>query len=403
MDWLSQIGDEAAQEAAEPVTPIEETPEEETDDWLADLGAVEEETPAPVEEAAALPVDEEADDIDIDWLDEIADQVTQEATTASSPIDLDDDDLDMDWLDEISEEAVQEAAEPAAPIEETPLPVADTPASPVDEEEDDFDMDWLESIGDEAAQEAAEPVAESPAEEQPADDDWLAQIEAEDEQDQSPAISDTDAWLLSMEEGSSFPEEDLQEPVADPDEWLTSIGIQSDEDEVPEAAPPVEEPELPAVSSAASVDGIQPTQAEEWKPEVEGKPSAAPVEDSTVEPPAESVSEPAPATTDPLADQLEAARQAIQDNDLESALKGISTIIKKGRFIEEVIESLTLPSPVTRLMPSSGRPSEMPISGRITSRKRWMPTPKLKTCSGDWTRNRYIKKDRSIGGPSFFH
>ncbi|MFN2145484.1 MAG: tetratricopeptide repeat protein, partial [Anaerolineales bacterium] len=336
--WLSQISEEAAADAAkgQPEELNAEIPTEETEDdeWLASLASEEEEAPASFVETPAAPVDEEEDDFDMDWLEEISEEALQEAageeaSEAVSPVDVDEDDFDMDWLDEISEEAAAEAAteaveepvadetfvaadEPFSFEDETPVE-EDIPILPVDEEEDDFDEDWLDAIGEEAAQEAAEPVEEEeeflfdePApvedfstEEEPEEDDWLAKLEAEDELEHAETISDTDAWLLSMGEDASPPQEEQIEPVADSDEWLSTLGIQEDEDQLeePEATPPIEiEPELDLEPPAVAGEPIQPTHAEEWKPESAVQPETT-----------------APETKpDPLFIQLSAARQAMQ-------------------------------------------------------------------------------------------
>ncbi len=395
MDWLSQIGDEAAEEAAEEPLPETPAPTEETNqqdsapietnhepveesandawlstletlqesqsgatDWLANLKAKEAAEAAAADpltglspdetEAPSGPIDEDDDDFDMDWLDEISEQASQEAVGEEtpkpiSPVDAEEDDFDMDWLDEISEEAAAEAATEAAEEPDAGQPPAqeDIPALPVDGAEDDFDEDWLDSIGEETAQETAAPVEEietsfekpAPVEEfpdegveEPEKDDWFDKLEAEDELEHGEAISDTDAWLLSMGEDTNPPQEEQIEPVADSDEWLSSLGIQPDEDEhQPEPAPQFEaESEISLEPPAAAGESIQPTHAEEWKPE-------SAIQPETTAP------EPKP---DPLTGQLAAARQAIQENDLDTALKGFGAIIKKGKFIEEIIEDL---------------------------------------------------------------
>jgi hypothetical protein len=280
-------------------------------------------------------------------------------------VDEEEDDFDMDWLDEIGAEAAQETAagavdeapiEEAAPTDETPSDdwlsemdaaeeAAPEPALPVDEEEDDFDMDWLGEIGTETAQEAtADIVDEVPIEEtapaedevaeipdteiqpepavEPAEephDDWFAEIEAEDDLDYGESISDTDAWLLSMEqeeEPAVQPEEPAEE-VRDSDEWLSTLGIQPDEDQQ------VSDQQTPESTMPPTEEVVQPTTSDEWLPE------------SEVEP----VPKPEP-KVDPLAEDLAAARQSVQENDLPGALKTYARIIKKGKLMEEIIQDL---------------------------------------------------------------
>ncbi|MBN2044172.1 MAG: tetratricopeptide repeat protein [Anaerolineales bacterium] len=330
-DWLKAISQEAGEETAEeqPEKP-EETPQEESSP--SDLQA----EPAGETMESFSPVDEEEDDFDMDWLDEISSEAAGQAAgeEAISPVDQHLEDLDIDWLDEISPQAAQEA-----PEEETALadeaPEADQwtpgladetlqPVSPAEEDQEDLDVSWLEDIGTEAAQEAEEEKPE-PVEESPAGEDWLAAIEQEDDLSQQDIISDTDAWLLSMEEASVEEQEEPEIEITGSDEWLTSLGVQLEEDQV-EAEPTVpSEVKTPDEEfTEAQVEAeIQPTTAEEWQPE------------SEIEPVDEA--EPAP---DPFAEKLEAARQQVQVGDLDGALKTFGALIKKGKLVEEIIQDL---------------------------------------------------------------
>ena len=282
----------------------------------------------------------------------------------------------MDWHDEVSEEAPQEAAEeePENWLAETTPSEA---VSPVDEDADDFNTAWLEEIGAEAAQEAAageQEPEEAPEEAQPTStDDWLAQLEQEDEGSLERAISDTDAWLLSMEDtvpsGEQPAPEETEEPepeIEDTSDWLASLGVDQDEEEEesgfeepfdlepePEQGLPAEEalefePEPPAAE-------VQPTQDEEWQIEAEDE-AEAPYEADLppVTPPEQAfedlveTQEPEPAEEQPLApllaetheDQLDAARQAVSGGDIDKALASYGKLIKKGKLIDEVIQDL---------------------------------------------------------------
>ncbi len=453
MDWLTQIGEEAAEEAAqEPeeeglpdasqstAIPVDAEPEDYADDWLTEAGedVIEqaaapeppdeeedwlsgpptEPTPAPPPDLT--PVDEEADDFDMDWLTQIGEEAIQEAAdedlspgalsekgleedqpaettlpSAAAQVDEDADDFDMDWLESIGKEAAEEAAD-----EEQEDWLAETTqseaAAPVDEEADDFNTAWLEEIGAEAAQEAAageQQPEETPEEAQPTStDEWLTQLEEEDEGSLERAISDTDAWLLSMEDtvptGDRPAYEGTEEPepeIEDTGDWLASLGVEQEEaeaakeadfeeqfelepepeQELPEEEAPFDrEPEpgmeLPAeevleFEPEPPAAEVQPTESEEWQLEIDEE-AAAPVEADLppLTPPEEAVDElfetaepqpaeetpPSPPQAETAEDQLDAARQAVSGGNIDKALASYGKLIKKGKLIDQIIKDL---------------------------------------------------------------
>jgi tetratricopeptide (TPR) repeat protein len=110
-------------------------------------------------------------------------------------------------------------------------------------------------------------------------------------------------WLQDVTEEEPKPEEAEQEPP----EWL----------------PPIEEPLVDA-----DVD-IQPTQPEDWQPEAEIKPEPkAPAKKKT---PAKKLED---------SEALEAAREALQEGDLEDAAEVYGKLIKRGKLVEEIIEDI---------------------------------------------------------------
>jgi hypothetical protein len=393
MDWLDDLSEEAAAEAAgEPdlEMPAPSAGEPAKDDLLTEPEQVEAE---PTQPSAAAPVDEEQDDFDTSWLDDISEEPAAEAAPESSeqmeedvpdstedaPVqdnllaDLEDaleeaswpttamlteDDLE-DREDDLGAEVPPES--PAASIE-TPAEEGtyadtagsespETPPSPVDEDRDDFNTAWLDDIGAQAALEAA--GTESPptmSEDEDSGDDWLTRIEEEDELAYGQSISDTDAWLLSMEEAD---EADAQPSIADTGQWLDTLGIEQEKSapeeeisepepeplEMAEPDPPTELPREEELETAvepeeAPAADVLPTQDDEWKPEAEIEAEEPQSPEAQPEPP--SPAEPVAADND-----LESARQEVSSGNMEQALTTYGTLIKKGKNIDEIISDLT--------------------------------------------------------------
>ncbi len=271
-DWLSAPATE--EEDAEPASTSDQADiDEETPDWLANLGGDEEETPSDQEETPdeapswLSDVDVEADavseaaeplaaaSVPVSSFEDEEAPAAQEPALVTSDEDIFDEDLEMpDWLADLADdEEESEALESSETSEELPS--------------------WLQGLGsDEAAQDATSPVpAEAP--------DWLAEISTDTSEPSPPEEEETVADQPSISE-SEPPESELTEAEDMPD-WLADIAPVDTEKEA----------------------CISPFAASPAEPEVEAE-AAEPLEEPS--PPAESVTPP-PAEMDPDAGEALAA------------------------------------------------------------------------------------------------
>ncbi len=370
-DWLTEISQEAASEAAAGEDQEEEF--EDTGEWLASLGVTAEEAPEP--EGAS----EAEDEFSMDWLNEISQEAAAEAAEGeAAPPQADDnedwlasldqepeetaaakstsafseeeDELSTDWLDEISQEAAAEAAEGEAVAPqadetadwlaslgtETEEEVKPTPA--FEEEEEEFSTDWLDEISQEAAAEAAETPARAEEAEFEDTGAWLASLGVETKAEPEPeaALEEDELsmdWLdeISQEAAAEAAE---GEPVADLSAPETPL-FETETEPEPQQEPPfeLEEETLPgwlAEEEPAVETEVHPTQAEEWLPEP-AKSTTLPAAEP--EQPAAAV-KPAPDSPEAI---LDSGRQALKAGDLEIAVKSLTKLVKRGKMVEQII------------------------------------------------------------------
>ena len=394
MDWLDEIGKQAAEEAAatsiEPsveeqtgeeveaieqaeeqgdwMAALDEQTEEESPDWLAGLDAeiesltsTEEELP----EETPQSVLEEEDDFAMDWLDEIGQESAEEAaeTTIEQPeeeetseeIEISEQvETQEEWLAPLDEQAEEEGpdwlsgldAEPEAPTPTEEAPQEDAEQAVIDEE-DDFDTGWLKSIGKEAAEEAAATSIEPPEEEifevQPGEETaaWLSSVGTELTQEQEVDDKTTGEFLSSLEEITDEQEASVEEYVEtselpvlpDQDEFESAQEESLTESEVDEFEPR----EDSLTEQDFEEEEIVPTQTEEWQPES----AAEAVEEEEAEPEPQGVETPTPPPPDSPQSIFDNAKEAAEKGDLAEALVGFNKLVKKGKLINEVIEEVS--------------------------------------------------------------
>ncbi|MEN8241573.1 MAG: tetratricopeptide repeat protein [Chloroflexota bacterium] len=377
MDWLDSISEEAAAEAGagQPEPPM--AGEQPADD-LAELIA--EEPPAAEPEKPLPPMPANASetvqleerftedgnlidpdgDITPEWLKIIKEEEKPTAADVPEPIadpeaiaapeaEPEPEDIVDDFLKEL------QAPDPEVEAEEMAISAApeESPVEPIMTDDDDFSMDWLEEISEEAAAEAAEDrevTADSIAEEVEAPLEAISEtpIESTEPEEVVPE------WLDTIEEDQAEPDfdaelEDLTAIFGDEDtveetpietaaedtpasgaeeevpDWLQEIG-----DEKPEPVP-----QLP-LEMFAEIEEPEPTEAAseaEAVPVVE--PEVQPVEEMEPEspPPAETPA----ATPEPLVAVVAEAKAAIQEGELDDAVKQFAKIIKKGKVVDQAI------------------------------------------------------------------
>ncbi|MEP0804745.1 MAG: tetratricopeptide repeat protein [Chloroflexota bacterium] len=283
--WLESLA--AKQGATEGLLTRPEERREEAPEWVKQAQELEPAAQPPeLEEpqAAAEPQPAEADVAS--WL-----QSLDEAETPIEPAPIEAGET-SEWLKSLDEAQAEAPAEPASEL----------PA-------------WLQGVSEETAPEAAttvpevEAVQESAPEELPA---WLSNLE-EEQPPVIPAAEDLPPWLRD-ETGELLVEPTKIEPTR-PVDWK-----------------PVEEPPQPAPEPAP-------------EPEPEPKPKKAPRKEPKPAPPATYVE---PVTSlrgtgmlrtpgDPL---LASARTELSRSNIPAALDAYGKLIKKGRYLEEVIYDL---------------------------------------------------------------
>jgi hypothetical protein len=208
--------------------------------------------------------------------------------------------------------------------------------------------EWMSAIEQESVMESAveEETEKAPAEEIPS---WLSELDQEQEQVVTPTATDTDlpAWLRD-ETGETVAEPTRIEPTRAAD-WQP---VETQETE----------PELEPVSLQAETEPPQPEPAEPLvveqptRPEPEPQPEAAEVVSileekiAAVQGPEPVPAPPAPprehrlkgtgrlsVPVDPILGQ---ARNELTGSNLSGALQSYDRLIKKGRFLDEVIHDL---------------------------------------------------------------
>ena len=333
-DWLSGLDTEA-----EAPTPSEVTAEE---DFQAVL--------------------EEEDDFDMDWLDEISQEAAEEAAATSmevtpeqEPEPAEQAEETEDWMASLDEQADEAAPDWLSGLDtetEAPSPTegeaVEEDFQPVLEEKDDFDTDWLREIGEQASEEAAatsmEELSPEDLEDQPGDETaaWLSAVGSEFTEEQLPGDMTTGTLLSSLEDSTEEMQDfelDWQEESSDQMGQEPQPERDAIKESEPETSHTVEEMQLeeePFPDEEMLQEDILATQAEEWQPESQTEPGSQ--AEAAVE---EESTETAPAAADPHQSIFESARAAADKGRLDEALTGFNTLVKKGRLVNEVIEEIS--------------------------------------------------------------
>jgi tetratricopeptide (TPR) repeat protein len=243
-----------------------------------------------------------------------------------------------------------EEEEVPAPAEEEPVPAEETPS-------------WLKGFDEETQEGVSAPVAE---------DDTTAWLKSLDEPEEEPITLETSTgdlpdWMQDVSEEvpesePAVPMEEAETPSSEPEElpsWLRSL-------EEEEAAPSIPaSDDLPAWMRdetgevVAEPTKIEPTRSSDWAPADEVKeetaetPQPAPQPVSEAEPEAAPEAKPkkaapkkepatrrAAGTTMSVDPNLDSARTELSRSNIPGALDAYGKLIKKGRFLEEVIFDL---------------------------------------------------------------
>jgi uncharacterized protein Smg (DUF494 family) len=322
-EWVKQAKDVST----EPLSSVEDTAA-----WLRSLDE---------EEVLPSPEPVSSKDDTAMWfkkLEQPAQEASPEPATTTQPEEL------PAWMQNIEEEA--SATEGNIPVVEM--------AADRGEKEPVVDTEWMSAIEQESVMEAAVPAdtggqaSRSEADEIPS---WLSELDQEQEQVVTPSAMDADlpAWLRD-ETGELLAEPTKIEPTRTTD-WHP---VEAKEPE-PEVQPSKPEPE--PVMSQAEVPLPQPepvramAQPEMQAPQPEPAEVVSIIEEriaavQEVEKPAAPALPKPPKLKgtgklslppDPILGQ---ARNELTGNNLSSALESYSRLIKKGRFLEEVIFDL---------------------------------------------------------------
>ncbi len=287
--WLEALA--AKQGATEGLLTKPEERREEAPDWVKqaqDLQTPSAPAPQEVEEPQPAEADVAA------WLKSL-----DEEQPPAEPLPLQESET-AEWLKSL-EEAPEET--PAAPAE------GELPA-------------WLQGISEETAAETAPAVPEKEAPAQPVSEElpaWLSSLE-EEESPSIPISEDLPAWLRD-ETGELVAEPTKIEPTR-PADWKPADEILPEEEQpLPSAPPPAPEPKP------------EPTPKKVPRKEAKPAPPATYVEPVTKVRGTGMLNMP----TDPL---LGSARTELSRSNIPAALEAYGKLIKKGRFLEEVIFDL---------------------------------------------------------------
>jgi tetratricopeptide (TPR) repeat protein len=397
--WLKSLDAEESTSPSEPVTPRDDTLM-----WFRNLEASQKEVPPQPSEAAQpedLPVwmqNLEEDKSPEAQFNEPVSELAASAAERESPESPQPGDL-PEWMQGIEDERTSETlynipvadvaprqpepetAQSSQPeelpewmqgIEEDNAPATDLnlpaiePTAGSGEKEPAVDTEWMSAIDQPAPAESAaagEEESKEPAEELPS---WLSELDQEQEQVVTPGALDADlpAWLRD-ETGELVAEPTRIEPTRATD-WQPALAQQ------PEPEAPLSEPE-PAVfqaetetpqseiAPAMAAAEIQPAPAEAQpaRPEPEPQPPQSEVAEvvSIIEekiaaaaaqgpekpsglPPRQPKRKHTGRLSMPLDPILGQARTELSGSNVSSALDSYSRLIKKGRFLEEVIFDL---------------------------------------------------------------
>ena len=368
--WLEALA--AKQGATEGLLIKPEERLEQEPDWVKQAKAAPQQPPAPpVEHIPSEPV---AEGDTAAWLRSLDEEKAQPESTSSA------DETAM-WLRNLDEEkpSVPAQAEPSADEtamwlksldEEKPSPVVE-PATSADET-----AMWLRTLDQPESKPEAEPAQVQPAEEDlPA---WMQAIEEEKPVAAEPSVPAREADESAQPSPVEEPVAQAETPKVEEDRlpsWLSDL----EKEEAPQmsASTPVAQDDLPAWlrdetgEAVAEPTKIEPTRASDWKPaepkrEEVPAPPPPPVEEVKPEPKPKPESKPAkkaPAKTErpvtpvepykepvtrrgtgmltmPIDPILHTARTELSRSNIPGALETYGKLIKKGRFLDEVIFDL---------------------------------------------------------------
>ncbi len=279
--------------------------------------AVIEPEPEAVSRSQAVEQPAEVDEVEA-WLKNLeGDETTEPASTT---------DETAVWLKGLEQEETPQAEEPVAtPATDLPDWMQNVEVAPEEEksatifaEEAELSATWMPPT-----QEEPVPTTEAKAEED-ALPSWLGELEKEEEQISTPAeAGDLPAWLLTEETAPA-----VTEPTIFSD-WKPAEGKR--EEPKPEAEPAPEPLPAPPFEMAEAETVLEP----EPTPVMEA-PQTAPA------PQPEPVAQTQPAglnipTVDPV---LAMARNELSSNNVNGALGSYNKLIKKARYLDEVIYDL---------------------------------------------------------------
>jgi tetratricopeptide (TPR) repeat protein len=299
-EWVKQAKDLNAQEAV-PSSVLPEASEQ--------PAAILEPESVPESQPAA---ETEGDEVEA-WLKNLEGEATVEPAAAADKTAI--------WLKGLEEEEAPQTEQPAeSPATELPewmqnIQVAPEEKSPtIFAEESELSAAWMPPTEEPATR------LESKAEEQ-ALPSWLGELDKEEEQISTPAdAGDLPAWLLAEETAPAVPEPTIYSDWKPVEE--TREEAAAEEQPAPLPAPPFEMAEAETV--------LEPEQ-----PKTEPEPATVM---RTHEPaPRPTAGGPSIPTVDPV---LAMARDELARNDVNGALASYGKLIKKARYLDEVIYDL---------------------------------------------------------------
>jgi tetratricopeptide (TPR) repeat protein len=325
--WLESLA--AKQGATEGLLTKPEDRLEEEPEWVKqakDLNVPHEPVFAPVtpEPSAVSESEPQAEEDEVEaWLKNLEGETTPEPAPASDETAV--------WLKGLEQEETPQAEEPAAtPAIDLPDWMQNVQAGSEEEksatifaEEAELSATWMPPTEEEPA-----PTTESKAEEE-ALPSWLGELEKEEEQISTPAeAGDLPAWLLAEEAAPAVTD---RSSFSD---WKSSEG--KPEEPKPEEEPAPEPLPAPPFEMAEAETVLEPEQSSLEPAPVREAPEAGAV------PQPEPVSQPQPVslnipTVDPV---LAMAREELSSNNVNAALNSYGKLIKKARYLDEVIYDL---------------------------------------------------------------
>ncbi len=315
MDWLNKLSGSRSESAGD----FGEESSEEDVDWLKGLKSeTEAESPGGLEES--MPTLEQGEGA-MAWLENLAaKQGVSEEELVTSPEERQE--TPPDWLGQLSQ---ARQLEPVAEIPADPTPAAETDP-----------MDWLNELESLEAELSAATV-DSAAEEVP---EWLQPPSRAERAATEEETQELPNWLAQPLEAEAEepPAKKKRTPPAESDvpEWLRATPTYSDEPAADESA----EPEwLPSIEEVEPLEPSRASVAAEWMKETEAA-APAPRKKKPAAPKQSPRKREKGLVEEAPAQDLYLARQALNSHNLEEALEWYSKLIKRGRFLDEIIDDL---------------------------------------------------------------